>query len=121
MANKKIYRWIALGAAVLALLALIMMFIPTVKVRMSANEWKNFSSFSVAFGAVITTEYGVVSKFSFNVLGLFGIVFFIPGFILAIVAAAKSEGKKQFLSSRLFFLSFPPYACSVFLRFPRLE
>lgn len=94
MANKKIYRWIALGAAVLALLALIMMFIPTVKVRMSANEWKNFSSFSVAFGAVITTEYGVVSKFSFNVLGLFGIVFFIPGFILAIVAAAKSEGKK---------------------------
>lgn len=32
MANKKIYRWIALGAAVLALLALIMAFVPTVKI-----------------------------------------------------------------------------------------
>lgn len=93
MANKKIYRWIALGAAVLALLALIMAFVPTVKIQLTASEWKNFSAFSVAFGSVISTTGGT-AKFNFNFVGFLALVFFIPGFVLAIVAAAKSEGKK---------------------------
>lgn len=92
MANKKIYRWIALGAAVLALLALIMAFVPTVKI-LTTDKWKSFSSFSVAFGSVIYSGY-TTTKFTFNFVGFLALVFFIPGFVLAIVAAAKSEGKK---------------------------
>lgn len=33
-------------------------------------------------------------KFTFNFVGFIAIILFVPGFILAIVAAAKSEGKK---------------------------
>lgn len=93
MANKKIYRWIALGAAVLALLALIMAFVPTVSLNIG-TETKKFSAFSVAFGGVIAAESGATLKFTFNFVGFLALVFFIPGFVLAIVGAAKSEGKK---------------------------
>ncbi|MDD6902704.1 MAG: hypothetical protein PUI94_02330 [Eubacteriales bacterium] len=93
MANKKIYRWIALGAAVLALLALIMAFVPTVSLNIG-TETKKFSAFSVAFGGIIATESGATLKFTFNFVGFIAIILFVPGFILAIVAAAKSEGKK---------------------------
>ena len=34
------------------------------------------------------------TKFTFNFVGFLALLFFIPGFVLAIVAAAKSEGKK---------------------------
>ena len=93
MANKKIYRFIALGAAVLALLALIMAFIPTVSMDIMGKT-KKFSSAAVALLGQIESQGSASMDFAFNFAGFFALLLFVPGFVLSIVAAAKSEGKK---------------------------
>lgn len=70
-----------------------MAFVPTVSLNIG-TETKKFSAFSVAFGGIIATESGATLKFTFNFVGFIAILLFVPGFVLAIVGAAKSEGKK---------------------------
>lgn len=105
MANKKIYRWIALGAAVLALLALIMAFVPTVSLNIG-TETKKFSAFSVAFGGIIATESGATLKFTFNFVGFIAIILFVPGLYSQSLRRLNRKARKRFLSFPQYSLSF---------------
>lgn len=93
MANKKnvkIGKWLGFGAALLALVAVIMMFLPGLSFTRMGND-ETYNVFKIAFGGKIAENSNLGSKtvFKFNFLTCLSVILLILGLLFVVLSVAK--------------------------------
>lgn len=93
MANKKnvkIGKWLGFGAALLALVAVIMMFLPGLSFTRMGND-ETYNVFKIAFGGKIAENSNLGSKtvFKFNFLTCLSVILLILGLLFVVLSVAR--------------------------------
>lgn len=93
--NSSIAKWLGFGAAVLALVALIMMFLPGLNFT-RFNKEESGSFFKIAFGGTISENNDLNTKltFKFNFLTCLSAILIILGLVFAVLAMLKVGNSK---------------------------
>ena len=92
MANKKIYRWVALGALVLSLIAFCMYFVPTLSLEI--DKVYKVNTLEITFGKDLISNTSGSLGFMFNAGGAASVLLWVASLVLSIIAVAKSNAKR---------------------------
>ena len=86
-------KWFDLAAVVLAVVAIIMMFVPAITIYEGTNLEKTFSGLQVIFGYVEKGDYTEFAWFNFSFMNLLTYILFIAGVVVLVLNMFGKSGK----------------------------
>lgn len=86
-------KWFDLAAVVLAVVAIIMMFVPAITIYEGTNLEKTFSGLQVIFGYVEKGNYTEFAWFDFSFMNLLTYILFIAGVVVLVLNMFGKSGK----------------------------